>query len=77
MSKRTIWFTTSDNGDGSSSVEFSDNADSIDYLEEHDPEGYGSGEGGSSFEIDGEITGVEIQTLDQVKARFIDAEGDA
>lgn len=67
MTKRTIYYTTSDNGDGSSSVQFFDCQEAIDILEEHDPEGYGCGEGGSSFEIDGEITGIDIKTLAQAQ----------
>lgn len=64
--KRTIYYTTSSNGDGSSSVSFHDSQACIDYLEEKDPEGYGQGEGGGSFTIDGE-TDLVVDTMDDAK----------
>lgn len=67
MTKKTIYYTTSDNGDSSNCVEFYDCQEAIDLLEEHDPEGYASGEGGGKFDIDGEITGIDIRTLAQVQ----------
>jgi hypothetical protein len=67
-----VYYTTANNGDGSSSVKFFESQECIDLLEEHDPDSYGSGEGGSYFDIEGAITfqsnWEKIQTLEQVKA---------
>lgn len=60
-----VYFTTQDNGDGSSSVVFFDSQECIDFLEENDPDTYASGEGGSSFEITGKIVGITIRNLEQ------------
>lgn len=67
-----VWFTTSNNGDGSSSVEFFDSEECITKLEEKDPEGYAGGEGGGSFEVpDGTvITGIEIHNLAMVNEQL-------
>lgn len=61
-----VYFTTQNNGDGSSSVMFFDSQECIDYLEDIDPEGYGGGEGGGSFDITGKIIGIEIRTMKDV-----------
>ena len=64
-----IFFTASNNGDGSSSVHFFESKECIDLLEEHDPEGYGGGEGGDWLEVpDGTIvTGITVKNLDWCK----------
>lgn len=64
---KTIYYTTSNNGDGSSSVGFYESQACIDLLEEEDPEGYAMGEGGGSFQVEGIITGIKIDTLEDVK----------
>lgn len=62
---RRVYYTTTNNGDGSSSVEFFETQEQIDELEEEDPETYGMGEGGSWFEIsdDAVIEGINIQKV--------------
>ena len=66
-----VYYTTSDGGDGSSSVQFFESQECIDLLEDYDPEGYASGEGGGWFDVEGTITGITIKTLasvlDQIK----------
>lgn len=70
-----IFYTTCDNGDGSSSVEFFDSQECIDYLEDEETgdEAYWSGEGGSWFEVpDGTVITFpsayhKIKTLEEVK----------
>lgn len=63
-----VFYTATNNGDGSSSVEFFDSQECITKLEDKDPEGYSCGEGGSSFDVpDGTvITGIEIHTMADV-----------
>lgn len=71
--KRKIWYTTVNAGDGSYYVEFFDNPKCAKLLGEHDPESYSDGDGSGpkgSFEIDGEITGIEVTTLQEVKSRI-------
>jgi hypothetical protein len=63
---RRIYYTGIDQGDGSVGVGFYESQQCIDLLEEHDPESY-RGEGGGSFQVDGEIRGIYIQTLEEVK----------
>lgn len=62
-----IFYTTSNNGDGSASVHFFESQECIDLLEDHDPETYASGEGGGWFDVEGTITGIEIQSLAEVQ----------
>jgi hypothetical protein len=62
---RTIYYTGTDGGDGTVGVSFYDSKECIDKLEEHDPEGH-RGEGGGSFQITGEITGITIDTMEDV-----------
>jgi hypothetical protein len=64
-----LYYTTSNNGDGSASVEFFEEQKCIELLEEADPETYGMGEGGSWMEVpDGtEITGIEIRSLEETE----------
>lgn len=62
-----IYYTTSNNGDGSASVHFFESQECIDLLEEHDPETWGMGEGGSSFNLEG-THDLSIDTLEDVKA---------
>jgi hypothetical protein len=71
MSKKTIFYTVSDLGDGSACASFYDSKECIELLEKHDPEGYAIGEGGGSFEVDGEITGITIETRDDVREYLI------
>lgn len=63
-----VFYTTCNNGDGSSSTEFFESSECITRLEDKDPEGYGQGEGGGSFEVpDGTvIVGIEIKTMADV-----------
>jgi hypothetical protein len=63
---KTIYYTGVDGGDGSVSVSFYDSQECIDLLEEHDPE-YHRGEGGGSFTVTGEVTGLNIENIDDVK----------
>jgi len=73
-----IYYTVKNGGDGSSGVSFYESRECIDLLEEHDPEGYASGEGGGYFEIvvDGhfepeeQIQGITIETLEDVKKQI-------
>lgn len=58
-----IYYTGTDNGDGSIGVRFFDSIECIDKLEEY--EGF-RGEGGGSFEVEGIITGIEIETMAEV-----------
>jgi hypothetical protein len=67
-----IFYTTTNNGDGSSSVSFYESQECIDMLEESDPETYGSGEGGSYFDVEGTITGITIETMEDVLAQIAD-----
>lgn len=49
-----VFYTTSDNGDGSNSVEFFDSQECIDWLESDEnpsSDDYQSGEGGSYFDV--------------------------
>jgi hypothetical protein len=62
----TIFFTGVDGGDGSISVAFYDSQECIDLLEEHDPESH-RGEGGGSFTVIGEVEGLNIETIEDVK----------
>jgi hypothetical protein len=64
--KTTIYYTGVDGGDGSVSVSFYESQECIDLLEERDPE-YHRGEGGGQFTVTGEIEGLEIETLEDVK----------
>lgn len=66
-----IYYTAANNGDGSSSVKFYESQECIDRLEEDDPEGYGGGEGGGSFNVEG-ATDLKITTLDEVKQEIED-----
>lgn len=66
QSTRTIYYTGTDGGDGSVSVSFYDSQKCIDLLEEHCPEYY-RGEGGGCFTVEGEIRGIDIETLEDVK----------
>jgi hypothetical protein len=71
VTKRTIFYTTSNNGDGSSSVGFYESQACIDRLENVDPEGYGQGEGGGSFTIDG-TTDLCVDTMADVEEYLVD-----
>lgn len=75
---KTMYYTTVNNGDGSSSVEFFYDRESIELLEEHDPETYSGGEGGGSFQYSGDLVfayeWLEPQTLEQVKADILGGE---
>ena len=62
---RVVWYTGTDCGDGSLSVEFFDSRICIELLEEINPESY-RGEGGNAFTLKGEIEGITIQTLEDV-----------
>ncbi len=66
MNVQTIYYTGTDGGDGSVGVSFYESQECIDLLEEHQPEYY-RGEGGGSFRVSGEIVGIEIQTLAEVR----------
>lgn len=68
-----IWYTGTDNGDGSLSVSFYESQECIEKLEEAIPEYY-RGEGGSWFEVpDGTvITGIDIQTVADVDQEIED-----
>ncbi len=63
---RRVFYTGSDGGDGSIGVEFYDSQECIDLLEEALPEDY-RGEGGGWFDVEGEITGINIQTMNDVR----------
>lgn len=65
-----IYYTTTNNGDGSASVSFYESQECIDLLEEDDPETYGMGEGGSFFDVEGTITGITVETLADVQAEI-------
>jgi hypothetical protein len=67
-----IYFAASNNGDGSSSVHFFESKKCIDLLEEHDLEGYGGCEGGDWMDIDGSVTGINIETLEEVVDYLVD-----
>lgn len=67
-----IFYTTVDNGDGSSSVQFFDSKECIKFLEDVDPEGYHAGEGGSWFDIEGTISGITILTMNDVLEEYDD-----
>jgi hypothetical protein len=68
---QTIYYTGSDNGDGSVSVQFYESQECIDLLEEKDPESF-RGEGGGCFTVEGSIVGIDIQTIDDVKQYLYD-----
>jgi hypothetical protein len=65
-----IYYITANNGDGSSSTEFYDSRECIDYLTDEDKclETYMDGDGGSwsYFDAPGGITGVEVRSLEQL-----------
>lgn len=63
---QTIYYTATDDGDGSLGVSFYDSQEAIDLLEEHDLEG-ARGEGGGSFTVDGNVSGLHIETIDDVR----------
>lgn len=65
MSSKTIYYTGTDNGDGSVGVSFYESRECIEKLEECDPEGH-RGEGGGRFTVEGNITGITIQTMADV-----------
>lgn len=65
-----IYYTTINYGDGSSGVGFYDSQECIDFLEEHEPEVYASGEGGDSFEVDGTVQGIYIKSFQTVVKEF-------
>lgn len=67
-----IYYTTTNGGDGSASVDFFESQDLIDMLEEHDPETYGMGEGGSWFDIEGTISGITIRNRISVDKEIAD-----
>lgn len=67
-----VFYTTYDCGDGSNTVHFFESQECIDLLEDCDPDNYCCGEGGGSFDVHGEISGITICTLDQVKASIRD-----
>lgn len=71
-----VYYTATNGGDGSASVSFFETQACIDKLEEADPETYGQGEGGSSFEVpDGTVfTGIEIHTEEAVDAAIVEGE---
>lgn len=73
---RRVYFTTSNNGDGSSSVHFYDSQECIERLEEADPEGYSQGEGGGWFVIEGDITGITVDTMADVEQYISDMDFD-
>lgn len=60
-----VFYTGTDGGDGSVGVRFFESQACIDKLEKYDLEGF-RGEGGGSFEVDGMITGIEIETMADV-----------
>lgn len=62
MPKTRIYYTATNGGDGSAGVSFYESQECIALLEEHDPETYAGGEG--------TITGIEIETLEQVKEQI-------
>lgn len=68
---KTIYYTAVDCGDGSLSVNFYDSHECIDLLEEYDLEG-ARGEGGGSFTVDGDIHGLTIETIEDVKEYLTD-----
>ena len=69
-----IFYITANNGDGSSSTEFYDSQECIDYLTDDDrcDERYMDGAGGSygSFEVPDatEIKGIRIHTMSDLRA---------
>ena len=65
-----VYYTTTNNGDGSASVSFFESQAAINALEDADPETYGSGEGGGFFDVpDGtEVTGITIYSEERVMA---------
>lgn len=65
-----IYYTTSNNGDGSSSVEFFSDKECIGVLEEANPESYAGGEGGGYFDFEGSITNIDIASLADVLAEI-------
>jgi hypothetical protein len=68
---QTIYYTATDNGDGSLGVSFYDSQEAIDLLEEHDLEG-ARGEGGGSFTVDGTVHGLHIETIEDVSQYLVD-----
>ena len=67
-----IWYTGTDNGDGSIGVRFFYDQESIYMLDEFDPETY-RGEGGGSFEMPADAvfaSGLSISTLEEVNAEI-------
>lgn len=68
---KTVYYTAIDSGDGSLRVEFFDSKECITLLEEYDLEG-ARGEGGGSFQVEGEITGLTIGTIEDVREYLTD-----
>lgn len=64
-----VFYTTSDNGDGSSSVRFFKDQKNIARLEEEDPETYAMGEGGSWFDVTDEscLSNIEYSDDEEVE----------
>lgn len=72
---KTIYYTAVNGHDGSASVAFFECGECIDLLEEHDPETYSMGEGGSSFVVNG-TTDLQVRTLASVKKQVEDEDYD-
>ncbi len=66
---KIMYYTTIDNGDGSSSTRFFESQECIDYLEDVNPEAFGAGEGGSWFEYEGTIS-IIPETLQEVMEEY-------
>lgn len=62
---KKIFYTTADNGDGSSSVWFFESQECIQALENHDPGTWAAGEGGGSFLCE-RISEVDVLTIADV-----------
>lgn len=71
-----IYYTSTNNGDGSSSVQFFDSQECIDTLEDADPETYYGGEGGCYFDVEGSVSNITIYGMDYVNQRIEDVEDD-
>ena len=64
-----VYYTGTDNGDGSLGVSFFDSREAIEYLEEFDPETY-RGEGGGQFECDN--FSKKLRTLEDARQEYLE-----
>jgi hypothetical protein len=69
-----VYMITTNNGDGSSSIQFLEDPSVVDLLEEHDPETYGGNEGGW-YELEVEHCPYHVMTREEALQHLRDYHG--